>query len=259
MLVALPQDLVGLDETSEATVETDVLEAPDLNRSVQEQDEDEVTYGSDLDLHHMLKAEVMKFGQPIQVVLPNIYNPQAKTRTGRDGKDRLQDEATRAWNVLTALYYKANHRPWRIPRNPADLKTCFVGVNFYRSLDRTNLMTSMAQVYDERGEGVIVRGKPVELAKDDPIPHLSEQDAFDLVSHALKEYRREHKHPPARLVMHKSSKYNEAEMQGFNRAVDVHDDGRAARANREHADHPRRRRKRIRSIKPPPANSLRRR
>jgi hypothetical protein len=223
VLVALPQELVGLDDTSEEAVETDVLEAPDMRQSAQQQDEDEVAYGSDLDLHHMLKAEVMKFGQPVQVVLPDTYNPQAKTRTGKDGKARLQDEATRAWNVLTALYYKANHRPWRIPRNPADLKTCYVGVNFYRSLDRTNLMTSMAQVYDERGEGVIVRGKPVELAKDDPIPHLSQQDAYDLVSHALKEYRREHKHAPARLVLHKSSRYDEAEMAGFNRAVDAQD------------------------------------
>jgi hypothetical protein len=78
-------------------------------------------------------------------------------------------------------------------------------------------------VYDERGEGVIVRGKPVELAKDDPIPHLSQQDAYDLVSHALKEYRREHKHAPARLVLHKSSRYDESEMLGFNRAVDAQD------------------------------------
>lgn len=81
----------------------------------------------------------------------------------------------------------------------------------------------MAQVYDERGEGVIVRGKPVQLAKDDPTPHLSEHDALDLVSHALKEYRGEHKHLPARLVMHKSSKYDDAEMRGFNRAVDSQD------------------------------------
>lgn len=220
VLVAVPQELVGLDESEDAAQETDVLEAPDLTLSAPAQERDEVAYGSDLDLHHMLKAEVMKFGQPIQVLLPDTYNPQAKTRAGKGGKGRLQDEATRAWNVLTALYYKANHRPWRIPRNPADLKTCFVGVNFYRSLDRTNLMTSMAQVYDERGEGVIVRGKPVELAKDDRIPHLSEQDASDLVSHALQEYRNHHKHFPARLVMHKSSKYNEAEMRGFNSAID---------------------------------------
>ncbi len=223
VLVALPDELLGLDETEDNATDSDVLEAPDLSQSPRAQERDEIEYGSDLDLHHMLKAEVMKFGQPIQVLLPGTYNPQAKPRAGKDGKGRLQDEATRAWNILTALYYKANHRPWRIPRNPADLKTCFVGVNFYRSLDRTNLMTSMAQVYDERGEGVIVRGKPVQLAKDDPTPHLSEQDAFDLVSHALREYRREHKHMPARLVMHKSSKYDDAEMRGFNRAVDSQD------------------------------------
>lgn len=36
----------------------------------------------------------------------------------------------------------------------------------------------------------------------------------------MKEYRREHKHAPARLVLHKSSNYDEAELEGFNRAVE---------------------------------------
>ena len=82
-------------------------------------------------------------------------------------------------------------------------------------------MTSMAQVYDERGEGVIVRGKAVELSKDDRQPHLSRDDAYALLASALTEYRREHKHPPARVVLHKSSSYSQSELEGFNGAVDA--------------------------------------
>lgn len=219
VLVALPPELVGLDEDEEESPDAKATDAePDEAKSPEE---DELAFGTDLDLRNMLKAEVMKFGQPIQIALPSTYDPEAKVKSGgADGKGRLQDEATRAWNIHTALYYKANYRPWRITRNASELKTCFVGVSFYRSLDKANLMTSLAQVYDERGEGVIVRGKPVQLSKDDPIPHLSSNDAFDLIVHALKEYRREHKHAPARLVLHKSSNYNAAELDGFNRAVE---------------------------------------
>lgn len=214
VLVALPPELVGLDDDEDDSEEAKAKRAPRVEN-------EELAYGTDLDLHHMLKAAAMKFGQPIQIVLPTTYDPSAKAKTDKlDGKRKLQDEATRAWNLHIALYYKANYRPWRIVRNPNDLKTCFVGINFYRSLDKVNLMTSMAQVYDERGEGVIVRGKPVALKKDDPIPHLSSDDAFTLIVHALTEYRREHKHSPARLVLHKSSNFSADELSGFNRAVE---------------------------------------
>ena len=214
VLVALPLELVGLDD------DEDDKEDAKAKGMLPEANE-ELAYGTDLDLHHMLKAEAMKFGQPIQIVLPSTYDPTTKAKSDKlDGKRKLQDEATRAWNLHIALYYKANYRPWRIVRNPNDLKTCFVGINFYRSLDKVNLMTSMAQVYDERGEGVIVRGKPVALKKDDPTPHLSSKDAFTLIVHALTEYRREHRHSPARLVLHKSSNYSADELSGFNRAVE---------------------------------------
>lgn len=47
----------------------------------------------------------------------------------------LQDEATRAWNLHIALYYKADGTPWRMPRRDSDLSTCYVGVSFYRTTD----------------------------------------------------------------------------------------------------------------------------
>ena len=138
VLVALPPELVGLDDDEGDIDEAKSKEAP-------RGEIEELAYGTDLDLHHMLKAEAMKFGQPIQIVLPTTYDPTAKAKTDRLGaKRKLQDEATRAWNLHIALYYKANYRPWRIVRNPNDLKTCFVGINFYRPLDRVHLMTSVA-------------------------------------------------------------------------------------------------------------------
>ncbi|HWB17385.1 MAG TPA: hypothetical protein VG538_13335 [Vicinamibacterales bacterium] len=113
----------------------------------------------------------------------------------------LQDKATRAWNIHTAMYYKAGGIPWRPLRNAAELMRCFVGISFYRTLDKSLLLTSVAQVFNERGDGVIVKGAQAQLDKDDQTPHLSEADAHALLKKAIQIYRQEHRTSPARVVV----------------------------------------------------------
>ena len=159
---------------------------------------------------------------PLQMIRPDTYaaaKPTTKGRRRRDRRDRpLQDEATRAWNLHTALYYKAGGIPWRLLRDPAELTVCFVGISFYRTVDRERLLTSMAQVFNERGEGIIVKGAAAQ--KDDRIPHLSEENARSLLSFAIRAYRAEHKTAPARVVVHKTSKSNRDELAGFAAATE---------------------------------------
>lgn len=154
VIVAVPPELLDLDEDDELEAMEEREPSQKTIESAGDSETSNLQYATDLDLRHMLKAEVMRLNQPIQLVLPSTYGDGVKGTTGKsERKTRLQDEATRAWNFHIALYYKASYRPWRILRNSADLQTCFVGISFYRSLDRENVMTSMAQVYDERGEG----------------------------------------------------------------------------------------------------------
>ena len=171
--------------------------------------------------HDLLKALSMKLRKPIQVVRPATYDERKrllkKKPTGE--KRQLQDEATRAWNIYTALYYKAGGTPWRLVHQPSQLATCYIGVSFYKSLDESRLLTSMAQVFNERGEGVVLRGGTAIKSKDDKQIHLSADDSFDLLKNALETYRREHKNFPARVVVHKSSSHNSNEIEGFTRAL----------------------------------------
>jgi len=180
------------------------------------------------DFHHMLKARAMRTKIPIQLVLPDTYDANARRRQKiRSTRVRTkQDEATTAWNFHTALYYKANGYPWRLATDSQQLATCFVGISFYKSLDQETLMTSMAQVFNERGDGIIVRGDPVKLAKDDRIPHLDEESAAKLLDHALREYHGEHFHMPARVALHKTSEFNDAEIRGFQQAAKKHNVGK---------------------------------
>jgi hypothetical protein len=172
------------------------------------------------DFHDLLKARAMHVRVPLQLVLPSLWDPSKARKVKRSGVARaLQDEATRAWNIHSALYYKAGGTPWRLKRLSTALDTCFVGISFYRSLDRSNLSTSIAQIFNERGEGVVIRGSVATVSKDDLQPHLREEDAFQLLKEALKLYKREHHNLPARLVVHKTSSYSDWERTGFDQAV----------------------------------------
>jgi argonaute-like protein implicated in RNA metabolism and viral defense len=171
------------------------------------------------DFRALLKAAAMRYSRPIQIIRRTTWDP-AFTPSGEDRR-RLQDEATRAWNLHTAIYYKAGGVPWRLPRDPTDLTSCYVGVTFYRSTDHTTLHTSVAQVFNQRGDGVIVRGAPAKVSRHDRQPHLARGDAEALLTDALGRYRGEHRTLPARVVLHKTSSYTPDEMTGFRAAADA--------------------------------------
>lgn len=161
-----------------------------------------------------LKAVSLRYSRPIQVIRRPTWDPAFKEAGERQARS-LQDEATRAWNLHTALYYKAGGVPWRLPKEQADLTSCYVGVTFYRASDQQTLQTSVAQVFNQRGDGVIVRGGQAKVSRDDRQPHLSADDAQALLTESLGRYRSEHRTLPARLVLHKTSSYTTEERRGF--------------------------------------------
>ena len=157
VLIALPIEII--QRTYNARVA-----APS---EVDEEREGEV--GPDLDFRGMLKAAGMKLHLSIQLLWPTTFDPAYKIpRKLKETSDRrTQDPATIAWNLLTALYYKAGGLPWRLARDARQLRTSFVGLSFYRSLDGEHIHTSTAQMFDERGEGLILRGGRMVESEED--------------------------------------------------------------------------------------------
>lgn len=170
------------------------------------------------DFRAQLKAEAMRYRQPLQIIRRTTWDPTYKPEDERERG--TQDAATKAWNLHTALYYKAGGVPWRLPRRSDDLTACFVGVSFYRNPEDDTLQTSVAQIFNQRGDGMIVRGGPAERNREDRQPHLSAQHAQALLSDSLKRYRTEHRTIPARVVLHKTSSYTQSEIEGFQQAAD---------------------------------------
>ena len=61
------------------------------------------------DFHDRLKAAALSFRSPLQLIRRETWTGQP--RPGKRSPRPLQDEATRAWNLHTALYYKAGGSP----------------------------------------------------------------------------------------------------------------------------------------------------
>lgn len=212
LVIAPPPEVFALGDAPSASVVD-----PPIDELQEPAPEQHAPPPSTLNFHDLFKAQAIDLQLPCQLLRPDTYGSSSASRTrGR----RLQDMATTAWNFHTALYYKAGGVPWRLARQPSSLTTCYVGVSFFKSVAGDKLMTSVAQVFDERGEGLIVQGGSASYDKDDRSPHLSRDDAQQLLADGLATYRREHKTMPARLVMHKTSNFNAEEKEGFIHAAE---------------------------------------
>jgi len=163
------------------------------------------------DLRRAFKGLAMKHQIPTQLI---------REQTA-DWKD--EDHYSKiCWNFFTGLYFKAGGVPW----GPTGLSpgTCYMGVSFYRHIGTKlkKMHTGLVQAFDENGDGLVLRGPDFEWDAEKEgtaSPHLTEDLAAQLVNLVLERYDREIGRPPARIVVHKSSRFWEAEKRGFERAI----------------------------------------
>lgn len=162
------------------------------------------------DLRLAIKARALKHRLPVQLVRSALIE---------DGQ-RTQDPATKAWNVSVGIYYKSGGVPWRLPPNGPE--TCFVGISFhhFRTTRRAMVRSSLAQAFSSDGEGFAIRGEgvPVESNQGRNV-HLTEGQAHALAANIVSEYTRRTGRPPLRVVVHKTSFFDPAELSGLRAAL----------------------------------------
>src|SRR5689334_11834711 len=180
LVVAPPPEVFALGDRPRARVPD-----PPIDELQEPAPDQEQSPPSMLNFHDLFKAQAIDLRLPCQLSRPDTYGVAV---IGRARGRRLQDKATTAWNFHTALYYKAGGVPWRLARQSGLLTTCYVGVSFFKSIAGDKLMTSVAQVFDERGEGLIVQGGSASYDKDDRSPHLAKEDAQELLATGLANY-----------------------------------------------------------------------
>lgn len=180
-----------------------------------------VPAGQPLDFRDLLKARTVHLRSPTQIIWPSTWDENQKIGRKLNGRvRRTQDAATRAWNLFNALFYKAGRVPWRLATPEDGLKTSYCGISFYRDETGQHLLTSSAQMFDERGKGLILKGGRARTERNERHPYLTRADAYDLLRRALEAYRRHHRHFPARLVLFKTARFHPDEVDGFDAAID---------------------------------------
>jgi hypothetical protein len=194
-----------------------ILKVVNAKSDVEEEDESD----DELNFRDLLKARILLLSVPSQIVWPTLWDDNAKIpRKLKETLRQVQDPATRAWNLLNALFYKAGKVPWRLLRQEGEFKVSYLGIGFYRDLSGQRLLTSTAQMFDERGRGLILRGARARTDKGDRHPYLDRNDAYDLVARSVRVYRAHHGHAPARLVILKTSRFEPGEADGIGQAAD---------------------------------------
>lgn len=160
-----------------------------------------------LDLRSLVKAHCMGYDVPIQILRPHTteqYNPE---------KPQREDDATTFWNLVVAMFYKANRLPWRVRDLLED--TSYLGIAFFRDKDDpANVKTALAQFFALDSEGFVFKGKKA-LIDESNAPHVSKKEATRLIRKAIDVYKANKDQLPQRVVVHKTSRYTDDEKEGF--------------------------------------------
>lgn len=161
-----------------------------------------------VDLRSLVKAACMEHNVAVQILRPSTTEPYNAERPNRE------DDATTFWNLVVALFYKANKLPWRV-RGLME-NACYIGISFFRDRDDTaQVKTALAQVFSIDSQGYVFKGEKA-LVDENNAAHVSESEAKRVTQHAIEVYTRDNGgSPPGRIVVHKTSRFAESEIHGF--------------------------------------------
>ncbi|MBF6570962.1 MAG: hypothetical protein IVW54_19020 [Candidatus Binataceae bacterium] len=167
--------------------------------------------------HNQLKAKLLKCEAVTQIVRQTTIAPNAYLN--RHGKPlrKLQDEATVAWNLSTAIYYKAGVKPWAL----ADIRdgVCYIGLVFKRTNNPQDPIEACcgAQMFLQTGEGIVFKGAVGPWASDKLGDyHLNRDKAGEIIDRCIEAYKSWHgSKPPGELFIHGKTLFNREEIKGF--------------------------------------------
>ena len=180
---------------------------------------DESIFDDVPDFHRHIKARLLQYGQPSQLIRETTLAPeQFVNRTGHPIRG-IQDPATVAWNLSTALYYKSQEGPpWKLA-NMRD-SVCYIGLVFKLIPNHPdNHACCAAQMFLSEGDGVVFRGANGPWRTEDKEFHLSKVAARDLVETVLETYRSRFSENPRELFIHGRTSFSDDEWDAFREAA----------------------------------------
>lgn len=152
-----------------------------------------------------------RVGVPIQILKHSTIDPHDRT---------TQNAATKAWNFCTGIYYKSGKHPWIL--DELDPRTCYLGISFYhkKSHYQDDVYTSMAHMFANDFQDIILRGRKVDFDEVLGEPFLDYEKSISLLTSALQVFDQHRDSKPKRLVIHKTSGFRDSEIRGFSELLE---------------------------------------
>ena len=172
-------------------------------------------FGMSPDFRRQIKARVMKYDIPIQIVKESTLTISEKVRRGEKGDNPLSD---RMWNFGTGLYYKCGRKPWKTPW--ARDGVCYVGLAYKKDDKDRGSACCAAQLFLDSGDGIVFVGDfgPWYSSDTDEF-HLQPDAAEKMLRGTIKAYEEQDGRPLKEVFLHSRSGINDQEYQAFKRAL----------------------------------------
>jgi hypothetical protein len=186
---------------------------PHVTEALQQLDQYEISRGLSPDFRRQLKARMMAYELPVQIVRESTLRITANVRNGEPGTNPLSD---RLWNMGTALFYKCGLKPWKTPW--ARDGVCYVGLA-YKVTENKQTACCAAQMFLDSGDGVVFVGEfGPWFSKEKNEFHLPPDKAESLLKGAIETYQKQDGRPLKEIFLHARSGINKVEYEGFQRA-----------------------------------------
>jgi len=173
-------------------------------------------YQFSVDFRRQLKARVMELDMPIQIIRETTLRLDDTKIFGERGLTPLSD---RAWNLSTALYYKAGGKPFRL--SGAREGVCYVGLVYKKAeaIHDSKTACCAAQMFLDSGDGVVLRSDfgPWYSPETKQL-HLDTRQARKLLLRVLKTYENLEGKPLKEVFLHYRSEISGDEFTAFRAA-----------------------------------------
>lgn len=203
---------VGLKKQERSSTQMDLFfqEEKDLLREA---------YEFEVNFHNQLKAKILSAKIVTQIIRESKIAYEDIFTQKQIEVERKFDTA-KAWNISNTLYYKLGGLPWKL----GDVRdgVCYLGLVYKKieSDSKNKNACCAAQMFLDSGDGMVFRGNvgPWWNPKSGEF-HLSEQDAFEIISQSLESYFSRFNSYPKEIFIHAKTYFDDAEWSGFEEAV----------------------------------------
>jgi hypothetical protein len=188
-------------------------ENPSVTVILEQMNEFEESRDLSPDFRRQLKARMMAYELPVQIIKESTLHISPQVRNGEPGTNPLSD---RLWNFGTAVFYKCGAKPWKTPW--AREGVCYVGLAYKVSEDGRNACCA-AQMFLDSGDGVVFIGEfGPWYSKERGEFHLPPEKAEALLRGTIETYKQEDGRPLKEIFLHARSGIDLGEYKGFLRA-----------------------------------------